>query len=128
MKGKDALPSEVISSFIKQIKEYQSLYNGAKQVVDYENSKLQDLLHKIEFSDGKSRYAVAKELQGSRKTRRVNKDEMILYTDIIEFFENPAHAKTLKAMERLVGDQRKQEKFLSGERTYTPKVAERNTK
>ncbi len=126
MKNKEPLPSEVISAFVKKIKEYTSLYNRAHELVKYEESRLQDLLHSLEFSDGKSRYAAAKELQESRKIRRKNKDDMIMYMDIIEFFSSPGHAKTLKAMERLIGDQRHQEKFLSGERTYTPKVVERN--
>nr|WP_252264662.1 hypothetical protein [Hungatella hathewayi] len=87
-------------NFIDQcVQEYKAAYEN----VNEEDRRLQDLVHAIEFAVDKSeRNRVATKFQQSRKYRRQNKD--------------------IVKRNELLGQQRKEEEYLDGERVYKPRV------
>lgn len=88
-----------------------------------EDRRLQDLVHAMEFAVDKSeRNRVATKLQQSRKYRRQNKDIVKRNERIVKFFEEQKNRDTLNRMRQLLGQQRKEEEYLDGERAYKPRV------
>ncbi len=119
------LPSEKLQDFIKTIQSYETTYKLSFETVGLEDKKLQDLLHEIELSaNAKERNRAAAKLKDSRKARRAAKDEVLMLENIVKFFEEPQNRKVLNQMGQLLGRQKKQEKMLLSERTYTPRVKE----
>lgn len=81
------------------------------------------MLHEIEFASNKAeRNKVATKLQHSRRIRRENKDEVKLYEKIAKFFEDKENKAALNRLRQLLGQQRKEEEYLSSNRTYNPRV------
>lgn len=119
------LPSEKLQDFIKTIRSYETTYELSFETVGLEDKKLQDLLHEIELSaNAKERNRAAAKLKDSRKARRAAKDEVLMLENIVKFFEEPQNRKVLNQMGQLLGRQKKQEKMILSERTYTPRVKE----
>lgn len=117
------LPSETIEDFLKLIRSWETEYYYAFEAVGKEDKRLQDLLHELEFTENfKEKNQVATKLKDSRKTRRENKDRVLMLESVVKFFADPQNRKTLNQMEQLLGRQRKQEKILLSERTYTPRI------
>ena len=79
--------------------------------------------HEAEFAaDEEELYRMAREFQESRRERRRSKDEVQLYGSLVKFFGEKGLRDTLKRMEQLLGQQRKQEEYLASERVYKPRV------
>ena len=92
-------------------------------MVGEEDKRLQDLLHEMEFAKDKvERNRVATKLQRSRRNRRENKDIVLMNEKVVEFFNEPKNRDTLNRMRQLLGQQRKEEEYLMGERTYIPRA------
>ena len=92
-------------------------------MVSEEDKRLQDLLHAMEFAKDRSeRNKVATRLQQSRKSRRNNKDLVKMNEKLVKFFEDQKNRDTLNRLRQLLGQQRKEEEYLLGERTYKPRV------
>ena len=101
---------------------YGSITITGFPVPDYYR-RLQDLVHAMEFAVDKSeRNRVATKLQQSRKYRRQNKDIVKRNERIVKFFEEQKNRDTLNRMRQLLGQQRKEEEYLDGERAYKPRV------
>ena len=116
-------PSERLKEFLDFVKECGFRYQMAYDAVNREDRRLQDFVHEIEFaSDEEDLYRVAMELQESRRERRRNKDEVQLYELLVKFFSEKGPKDTLKRLEQLLGQQRKQEEYLAGDRVYKPRV------
>lgn len=123
MMGKEIKPSEQLETFLDFIDQCASRYNLAYSNMDREDKRLQDLLHAIELAPDKAeRNRAATRLQQSRKKRREDKDTVILYEEIVRFLGDERNHKTLERMRQLLGRQRKEEEYLSNERTYKPRV------
>lgn len=121
MKEKEV--SEVISDFLKFVRECESAYQAAREAVSVEDKRLQDLLHEMEFAEGENaKRRAATKLQQSRRERRRQKDEVQRLEPVVNFFNELNHKSTLKKMEQLLGKQRKVEEYLNGERVYYPRV------
>ena len=45
---------------------------------------------------------------------------------IVNFFNESEHKRTMNKMRQLLGQQRKEEKFLNGEKVYKPRVGKTN--
>lgn len=121
--AKELSPAEQLEIFLNFIDLCNSRYGFAYENVSLEDRRLQDLLHEIEFAPGKSeRNKAATKLQGSRRIRRENKDEVQRYERIVKFFEDQNNRRTLNQMRQLLGQQRKEEEYLSSERVYKPRV------
>lgn len=116
-------PSEQLAAFLDFLDRCMSRYDTAHSNMDQEDKRLQDLLHAIELAPDKAeRNRAATRLQQSRKTRRENKDTVILYEEIVRFLGDERNHKTLERMRQLLGRQRKEEEYLSNERIYKPRV------
>ena len=121
MKEKEV--SEVISDFLKFVRQCESDYQAAREAVGVEDKRLQDLLHEMEFSEGENaKRQAATKLQQSRRERRRQKDEVQRLEPVVNFFNELNHRNTLKKMEQLLGKQRKVEEYLNGEWVYYPRV------
>ncbi len=100
-------------------REYQYAYDN----VSKEDRRLQDLLHEMEFAADKAeRNRVATKLQGSRRERRRNKDMVKLYEKIVRFSEDQSNRRTINLLRQLLGQQRKEEEYLQGNRVYKKRV------
>lgn len=116
-------PSEQLAAFLDFLDQCMSRYDTAHSNMEREDKRLQDLLHAIELAPDKAeRNRAATRLQQSRKKRREGKDTVILYEEIVRFLGDERNHKTLERMRQLMGWQRKEEEYLSNERTYKPRV------
>ena len=120
-------PSEVISEFLNYvdfaIREYKSAYEN----VNIEDKSLQDYVHAIEFARDKSeRNRQATALQRSRRYRRAEKDKTLLYGEIEKFFEDSNNRAFLNKLRQLLGRQRKEEEYLTGNRVYKKRGGDNN--
>ena len=121
--AKELSPAQQLETFLKFIDLCASRYNFAYGNVALEDKRLQDLLHEIEFAPGKAeRNRAATKLHHSRQIRRDNKDDVQRYELIVKFFEDQNNRRTLNQLKQLLGQQRKEEEYLSRERTYKPRV------
>lgn len=117
------LPSDTISDFLNWLEEMKGLYEACSEEVNFEDKKVQDFLHEIEFAKDKNeRNKIATRLSNSRKERRKAKDQTLLLKYIIEFLEVRENRECINRMKKLLGNQRKQEKYLLNERHYNKKI------
>ena len=118
------LPSKQLGDFIGFVKECQEVYQIAYSCVGDEDKRSQDFLHAIEFTDDKyDLHREALKLQESRRERRRNKDLVEEREDLVKFFQDPQHKRTLDQLTQLLGRVRKVEKYHT-DRTYYPRVRE----
>lgn len=117
------MPSERLKELLDFVRECDSRYQLAYEMVNREDRRLQDFAHQAEFAaDEEELYRVAREFQESRRERRRNKNEVQLYELLVKFFGEKGPRDALKRMEQLLGQQRKQEEYLVSERVYKPRV------
>ena len=120
--GKQKNPAEELERFLNYIDACRQEYKYAYDMVGEEDKRLQDPLHEMEFAKDKAeRNRVATKLQRSRN-RRENKDIVLMNEKVVEFFNEPKNRDTLNRMRQLLGQQRKEEEYLMGERAYIPRV------
>lgn len=126
MNGKKEV-SEVLQDFLNYIDQCRAEYQAAREAVELEDKKLQDLLHELEFAkDENEKRRVSTKLQRSRRERRKAKNEKKRMELIVNFFNESEHKRTMNKMRQLLGQQRKEEKFLNGEKVYKPRVGKTN--
>lgn len=114
--------SDRIKDFLDFIEECQNAYSFAQENMKREDERLQDLLHAIEFeTKARERSKLCTKLHNSRIERRDNKNVVELTEDIVDFFQEPQHRKTLEQMKQLLGKVRKVENYHSN-RQYRQKV------
>ena len=120
---KKRTPAEALEDFLNYYYSSVLEYRYACDMVSEEDKRLQDLLHAMEFAKDRSeRNKVATRLQQSRKSRRNNKDLVKMNEKLVKFFEDQKNRDTLNRLRQLLGQQRKEEEYLLGERTYKPRV------
>ena len=116
-------PAESLEDFLKFVDQCYQEYQMAQEAVSREDKRLQDLLHELEFAKEKGeRNRVATKFQRSRRERRKHKDIIKRNELVVKFFEEKSHRETLNKLRQLLGRQRKEEEYLSSERTYKPRV------
>lgn len=120
---KEIKPSKHLEDFLKFLDQCAREYQYAYDNVSKEDRRLQDLLHEMEFAADKAeRNRVATKLQGSRRERRRNKDMVKLYEKIVRFSEDQSNRRTINLLRQLLGQQRKEEEYLQGNRVYKKRV------
>lgn len=120
---KQKSPAKELEQFLNFVDTCIQEYRLAYDQMNEEDKRLQDLLHEMEFAADKAeRNRVATKLQQSRRRRRQNKDTVKRNERVVKFFEEQNHRATLNKMRQLLGQQRKEEEYLDGERTYKPRV------
>jgi hypothetical protein len=123
---KKRTPAEALEDFLNYYDSSVLEYRYACDMVSEEDKRLQDLLHAMEFAKDRSeRNKVATRLQQSRKSRRNNKDLVKMNEKLVKFFEDQKNRDTLNRLRQLLGQQRKEEEYLLGERTYKPRAGMR---
>lgn len=116
--------SDKIKAFLDFVDECYSLNDTAKNAISTEEKRQQDLLHEIEFeSNVKARSRICTRLHHSRKERRKYKDLFEETDEIVKFFNEPQHRRTLDQMRQLLGKVRKVEKYHEN-RYYVPRIKE----
>lgn len=116
--------SEEIKSFLDFVERSRNEYDTATEAMKLEDKKLQDFLHAVEFeASAKERGKICTRLHKSRKDRRKYKDIVEEREELVRFFQDPQHKKTLEQLRQLLGRVRKVERY-HADRTYTPRVKE----
>lgn len=116
--------SEKIKSFLDFVDECKELNSIAKDAISREEKQQQDLLHEIEFeTNGRKRSPIDTRLHRCRVERRKNKDIFEVTEEVVKFFREPQHKKTLDQMRQLLGNVRKVEKYHDS-RIYIPRIKE----
>jgi hypothetical protein len=112
-----------MKEFLDFIDRCHAEYQLAYDAVSEEDKKLQDLLHKLEFSTNTAeKNRVATSLKNSRRERRRNKDIVKRNELIVGFFREKSHKDTLNKLRQLLGRQRKEEEYLASDRVYKPRA------
>ena len=123
MRETEKTPSERMKEFLDFIDRCHAEYQLAYDAVSEEDKKLQDLLHKLEFSTNTAeKNRVATSLKNSRRERRRNKDIVKRNELIGGFFREKSHKDTLNKLRQLLGRQRKEEEYLASDRVYKPRA------
>lgn len=116
--------SEELKKFLDFIEESKKLHAYSMESMSEEDKKVQDFLHAIEFeSSAKERSKICTKLHISRQNRRKYKDIVEEREEIVKFFQDPQHKKTLDQMTQLLGRVRKVEKY-HADRSYHPRGKE----
>lgn len=122
MGNKTLKPSVHLEAFLDYIDQIKAEYEASYDAVGKEDKRLQDLLHELEFAENKAEKGkVSTKLRNSRINRRKNKDIVVLYEEIVKFFEVPRHKEELKQLQQLIERQKKEEDYIYGERVYKPR-------
>lgn len=125
MKEQRECPSARIEGLIEYINACRKDYEEAQAAVKREEQKLQDYLHKMEFAaNSKERNRIATSLAKSRQERRRNKDRVQELEQIVNFCNLTENRKTLNSLKQLLGNQRKREEYLYGQRHYNMRSKE----
>ena len=118
-------PAAELERFLNFVDACSQEYKNAYEKVNEEDRRVQDFLHQMEFAkDQAERNRVATKLQKSRRSRRQNKDLVKRNEKVVLFFLEEKNRGALNRMRQLLGQQRKEEEYLSGERIYKPRVKE----
>ena len=116
-------PAKRLEDVLAWVEACKERYEAACEAVAYEERRLQDLLHEIEFAQNRNdRNRASTKLQQSRRIRRKNKDIRQRNDEIVKFFEEQGQRGLLKWMRQLLGKQRTVETYLDGKRVYKPRV------
>ena len=125
MQEKERLLSGEIEGILELMKKCRQESQEAQQAVRQEDARLQDFLHAVEFAEGKEElFQAASQLQESRIRRRKGKDRVLELEFAVQYLNEPAHRTALNGLSQLLGNQRKREAYLSGDRKYYNRVTE----
>lgn len=111
--------SEIISGFLNLIEDCKRKLPWAEECVNEQDKLTQDLLHKLELGDYKSRAKVATALSINRKDRRYYKDLVEEAVILVEFFKE--YKDAVESLKQLLGVMRKVENYHK-DRHYVPRV------
>ena len=125
MNGDGKRLSERIEEIVQLAGWCRQEYQDAQQAVKQEDARLQDFLHAIEFAaDKNERNRLVTRLRESRIQRRKSKDRILELEFILQYLNDPAHKKAINGLSQLLGNQRKREAYLNGDRKYHNRVTE----
>lgn len=123
MKKREKTPVQALEEFLHYIDNIIAEYNYAQSVVETEEKKMQDFIHAIELAKTrKERDKVTTCFHNSRKLRRENKNIVLLYESIINFFSEKNNKDALNRIRQLLGHQRKVEEKLGRDKVYRLRV------
>ena len=123
MKAISLTRSENISYFLDFVKNAEDDFKYYNQLMEIENKRSQDLLHKLELEATKAseRNKIAAQLAICRKDRRFFKDHVEELEPLHELIADPKMKPFIEQLKQVLGKVRKQEKYHES-RTYKPKV------
>ncbi|MBQ8665358.1 MAG: hypothetical protein IJ526_00495 [Lachnospiraceae bacterium] len=113
--------SEIIKAFLDMIDDSEKKLRWARENRTKQDMLTQDLLHKLELGNYKSRNKIATQLAKCRKERRYYKD-IEEETEAVTGWLSSAHGEqVLNELKQMLGTIRKVEKYHEN-RTYKPRV------
>lgn len=116
------LSAETIATFVNYLEKSELEYAYAKEQIELEQAKTQDLLHAIEFSDDyKKRCRLATELKNCRQRRRYYKDRLEELEPLVTVLQKEDIRKTKNIFSNVCGSIRKVECYHKN-REYKPKI------
>lgn len=116
-------PSETITEFLNFLEAAKYEYESAYDAVGKEDAKTQTFMHDLEFAPDKAeRNKVATRFQTSRKERRKQKDIVLLFEHLYNFYTDNKNKELVKALRRLQNEQISTEKYLFGQREFKNRV------
>lgn len=122
---RNAKASDVIEAFLGWLTEMRDKQKKAWEVVQEEDSKVQDFLHEMEFeNNSKKRAVISTRLHESRRKRRDSKDLWQKLKPLSEFVREATNRNLIKMMKQLKVDLKAAEDFVNSERVYKPRVKE----
>ena len=121
MLGIDKLNSEEITNFLAFIRNAEQLVPAIEAAWKLADDESQDILHAIEFHNYNPRKtsALVKKLQTVRAERRIAKNAANIAHLITDW--SSQNQQALKALERLLGDVRKEERHIQN-MVYVPRT------
>lgn len=125
--GNKRMLSERIAEFLNLFEQVQKDNDWNAQEAVRLDRMTQDYLHMLELEDlsYRDRARVAKALKECRMDRRQAKDLVTTTQPMVDFLSGEKGKMMISQMQQVLGKVRKEENFIS-QRTYTPKVLNRN--
>jgi hypothetical protein len=115
-------PSEVIKAFLDYLADCQKEYHASCTEMFAEDKKHQDFVHAIEFeNNSKERSKIATQFNISRNKRRAAKDRSLELERVAKFYSDKGNKPFIDKLRSMVKEQKKEEEWLEGERTYYPR-------
>ena len=114
--------SEEISKFLSFTRELSKEFEHISNEIDQKEAETQDILHQFEFGLARDRSRFATKLARIRRERRELKDFIDVNDGIAKYLKDPEFVKVYRRLEQLLGEVRKQEKYVESQRTYRPRV------
>lgn len=114
--------SECVSDFLNFLRDAAQQHRMAVATQQESENETQDILHSLELEEHTYNEVarLGKRLSEVRKNRRSAKDVIAATSPIIDWAET--NAASIKAIERLLGDIRKSERYVEN-RIFTPRTA-----
>ena len=114
--------SEEISRFLSFTRDLSKEFEYTANEIEQKDAETQDILHQFEFGLAKHRSKFATMLTKIRRERRNLKNFIDVNASVANYFKEPEFIKVYRRLEQLLGEVRKQEKYIEGQRTYRPRV------
>ena len=114
--------SEDISNFLSFTRALTAEFESTKSEIQRKEDETQDILHQFEFGLARDRSKFATRLAKIRRERRELKDFIDVNESVASYLKDPEFVKVYRRLEQLLGEVRKQEKYVEGQRTYRPRV------
>ena len=114
--------SECVSDFLNFLRDAAQQYRMAVTTQQESENETQDILHSLELENHTYNEVarLGKRLSEVRKNRRSAKDIIAATSPIVDWADT--NAASIKAIERLLGDVRKGERYAEN-RIFTPRTA-----
>lgn len=117
---KSALTSCGVEGFLNFLRETEQAYKMAQANEDEANRETQDILHAVELDASSQKPAqLLRKLKRVRQKRRAAKDTIAAAEPVVKWYGD--NQSVVKALERLLGEVRKQEKKTQN-RVYVPRT------
>lgn len=114
--------SEELSNFLSFTRSLTSEFELTKNEIQKKEDETQDILHQFEFGLARDRSRFATRLAKIRRDRRELKDFIDVNESVANYLKDPEFVKVYRRLEQLLGEVRKQEKYIESQRSYRPRV------
>lgn len=114
--------SEHLSEFLSFVRCVRTFREFAENTVSDDDKKSQDIMHQIELGCYKDRAKFATQLAHIRQHRRKYKDYITINQQLCDYFNSQEFVKVYNKLEQILGDVRKQERYVESHRTYNPRI------
>lgn len=114
--------SESLSEFLSFWRGLQTSYEHSHNLIEEDSKSTNDLLHQIELGNYAERRKYATKLAHVRQHRRIHKNYIDINQSLYTAFQKPEFIKVYRELEQILGEVRKKEKMIEGDRYYRPRI------